>query len=84
MSISVKDRYERRLGLFPVTFDKNDNLIAHTEFCDYPMVIADHKIKDVNGLFPYWILLSDKKASKAPSSLDSHLTSFAFNEAVRD
>ena len=84
MSISVKDKFERRLGLFPVTFDKDDNLVAHTEFGDYPMVMPDHEIKDVNELFPGWMLLSYKKPAEASSSLTSHPTGFAFNEDIRD
>ena len=84
MVISVKDIFERRLGLFPVSFDKENNLIAHTGFGDYPMVMPDHKIKDVSELFPGWMLLSYKKAAEASSSLDNHPTSFAFDEEIRD
>jgi xylan 1,4-beta-xylosidase len=84
MTISVKDKFERRLGLFPVTFDKDDNLIAHTEFGDYPMVIPDHKIKNVSELFPGWMLLSYKKSAEASTSLDSHPPTRAFNEEIRD
>jgi xylan 1,4-beta-xylosidase len=84
MSISVKDRYERRLGLFPVTFDRNDNMVAHTEFGDYPMLIPDHKIRDVSELFPGWMLLSYKKMASASSSLDSHPPKLAFDEEIRD
>lgn len=84
MSISVKHKFERRIGLFPVTFDKEGNLIAHTEFTDYPMVMPDHKIKDVSELFPGWMMLSYKKEAEASSSLDANPVSLAFNEEVRD
>ncbi len=84
MTISVKDIFERRLGLFPVTFDKEGNMITHTEFGDYPMVMPDHKIKDVSELFPGWMLLSYKKAAEASSSLDNHPTTLAFDEEIRD
>ena len=84
MIVSVKDKFERRLGLFPVTFDKDDNIIAHTEFGDYPMVMPQRKYSDVSELFPGWMLLSYKKAAEASSSLDSNPTSLAFNEEVRD
>ena len=84
MTISVKDIFERRLGLFPVTFDKEGQMIAHTEFGDYPMVMPNHKIKDVSELFPGWMLLSYKKRGEASSSLDDHPTAFAFDEEIRD
>jgi len=84
MTISVKDIFERRLGLFPVNFDKEGNMIVHTEFGDYPMIIPDHKISNVSELFPGWMLLSYKKPSEASSSLDGHPTTLAFDENIRD
>ncbi|MGI8638271.1 MAG: family 43 glycosylhydrolase, partial [Segetibacter sp.] len=84
MSVSVKDRNERRLGLFPVTFDKQGLLVAHTEFSDYPMVMPNRKYNDVSELFPGWMMLSYKKTAEASSSIDSHPTNFAFDENVRD
>lgn len=84
MTISVKDIFERRLGLFPVTFDKDGYMITHTEFGDYPLVMPDHKIMDARELFTGWMLLSYKKAAQASSSLDDHPTSMAFDEEIRD
>jgi xylan 1,4-beta-xylosidase len=84
MVISVKHVFERRLGLIPVTFDKNDNMIAHTEFADYPMVMPDHKIKDISELYPGWMMLSYNKKAAASSSLDANPPSLAFNEEIRD
>ena len=84
MIISVREKFERRLGLFPVTFDKEGLLIAHTEFSDYPMVIPERKYNDVSELFPGWMMLSYKKTAEASSSLDAHPASLAFNEEVKD
>ncbi|MBC7401449.1 MAG: family 43 glycosylhydrolase [Mucilaginibacter sp.] len=84
MVISVKHRFERRLGLVPVTFDKNDNMIAHTEFADYPMVMPDHKIKDISELYPGWMMLSYNKKSEASSSLEANPPALAVNEEIRD
>jgi len=84
MTISVTDIFERRLGLFPVTFDKDGTMITHTEFGDYPMIMPDHKIKDVSKLFPGWMLLSYKKTATASSSLNDHPASLAFDEEIRD
>jgi len=84
MTISVKDIFERRLGLFPVTFDSAGNMVTHTEFGDYPMIMPDHKITDVSELFPGWMLLSYKKLGEASSSLDDHPIALAFDEEIRD
>ncbi|MDF2188732.1 family 43 glycosylhydrolase [Paraflavitalea sp. CAU 1676] len=84
MVISVKHIFERRLGLFPVTFDKDGQIIAHTEFADYPMVMPRHKIKDLRELFPGWMLLSYKKTVEASSALPAHEPALAVNEEVRD
>ncbi len=84
MTISVKDIFERRLGLFPVTFDAAGNMITHTEFGDYPMIMPDHKIKDISELFPGWMMLSYQKTAEASSSLQSHPVPLAFDEEIRD
>nr|WP_317039244.1 discoidin domain-containing protein [Mucilaginibacter sp. L294] len=59
-------------------------MITHTEFGDYPMVMPDHKIKDISELFPGWMMLSYKKAAQASSILEGHPVSFAFDEEIRD
>ena len=84
MSISVKHMFERRLGLFPVTFDNDGKMVAHTEFGDFPMIMPDHKYNDVSELFPGWMMISYNKKGEASSSLDSNPTSFAFNENIRN
>jgi len=84
MSISVKHMFERRLGLFPVTFDKEGKMIAHTEFGDLPTIMPDHKYKDVSELFPGWMMLSYNKSGEASSSLPSNPINLAFDENVRD
>ncbi|HZL11872.1 MAG TPA: family 43 glycosylhydrolase [Prolixibacteraceae bacterium] len=84
MSISVKHMFERRLGLFPVTFDQEGNMVAHTEFADLPIVMPDYKYKDVSELFPGWMILSYKKTAESSSSLESNPPTLAFNEEVRD
>jgi xylan 1,4-beta-xylosidase len=83
MTISVKDIFERRLGLFPVTFDGQGNMITHTEFGDYPMIMPDHKINNIGELYPGWMLLSYLKPAKASSSLDEHPAALAVDENIR-
>jgi len=84
MVISVKHIFERRLGLIPVTFDKDDNMIAHTTFADYPMVMPDHKIKNISEVYTGWMMLSCNKKVEVSSSLDSNQPPLAVNEEIRD
>ncbi|ETZ19177.1 discoidin domain-containing protein, partial [Pedobacter sp. V48] len=84
MVISVKHKFERRLGLIPVTFDKDGTLVAHTQFADYPMIMPNRKIKQVTELFPGWMMLSYKKSAEASSSLEPNPPSLALNEEIRD
>lgn len=84
MSISVKHIFERRLGLFPVTFDADGYMIAHTEFGDLPWIMPNYKYKDVSELFPSWMMLSYNAVVKASSSLDSNPPAYAVNEEIRE
>ncbi|HEY3372863.1 MAG TPA: family 43 glycosylhydrolase [Prolixibacteraceae bacterium] len=83
MSISVKHPFERRLGLFPVGFDKDGTMFSYNEFGDYPLIMPDHKYKDVNELKPGWALLSYNKKAKASSALDKDPIEYAFDEDIR-
>lgn len=83
MSISVKHIFERRLGLFPVTFDAQGNMVAHTEFGDLPWEMPKFKYTDVSELFPGWMMLSYNKKGYASSSLPTNPINYAFNEEIR-
>ena len=43
ISISVKNSFERRLGLWPAGFDKDDIMYCNTAFGDYPHYLPDRK-----------------------------------------
>ena len=83
MSVSVRERFERRLGLFPVEFDMDGVLWEDASFGDYPTIVPDHKIKDLDKFQPNWMLLSYSKKSDASSTLSQHPKTDAFNEDVR-
>ncbi|MGO1597345.1 MAG: family 43 glycosylhydrolase [Sphingobacterium sp.] len=85
MSVSVKEKFERRLGLFPVQFDKDGVMMADTKFGDYPTIMPDHKLEDINELSTGWMLLSyDDNKIEASSTLEEHSKENAFNENVRN
>jgi len=83
MQISVKNKFERRLGLFPAGFDDDGQLYCNTAFGDYPQRIdsgpADHR----KGRFTGWMLLSYKKTAVATSSDSAHSTDLAFDEDIQ-
>lgn len=83
ISISVKNNFERRLGIWPAGFDKDDVMYCNTSFGDYP-----HRIPSANsvtenaplgdGGFTGWMLLNYKK----PVTVSSTLNAFSPNNAV--
>jgi xylan 1,4-beta-xylosidase len=84
MSISVRHMFERRLGLFPATFDKDGVLRVFTAFGDYPTIMPDRKIDfEKESLFRNWMLLSFKKGAEASSSMEKFPAKNAIDEDIR-
>jgi xylan 1,4-beta-xylosidase len=83
ITISVKHKFERRLGLFPAFIDDDGVLFAYTGFGDYPFAIPEKKIQSPDEIFPGWMLLSYNKETKASSTLDGYESKNAVNEDIR-
>lgn len=81
--ISVKYKFERRIGMYPAGFDNDGTLYTITAFGDYPTSLplqpADHRF----GRFTGWMLLSYKKKAKASSTDSSYRAENAFDEDIR-
>lgn len=73
--MSVKNTFERRLGIWPAGFDKDDVMWCNTTFGDYPHYLPNTKTP---GAFTGWMLLNYDK----PVQVSSTLGSFAANKAV--
>ncbi|KAA6303054.1 MAG: Non-reducing end alpha-L-arabinofuranosidase BoGH43A [Candidatus Ordinivivax streblomastigis] len=85
MRISKRHSFERRLGLFPVYFDENDVLYAHTVLTDYPFVIPSEKVDfKTTDCSKNWNLLSYKKPVSASSSYTPYVPDNANNEEVEN
>ncbi|MGQ8334956.1 family 43 glycosylhydrolase [Sunxiuqinia sp. A32] len=69
VTISQKHMFERRLALFPTFFDDDGELYSRTCFGDFPMIIPNRMIKNVDELFPNWMLLSYNKPVLVSSEL---------------
>jgi xylan 1,4-beta-xylosidase len=83
MSISIKHMFERRLGLFPVFFDKDGIMYTYTGYGDFPFKVPSKKISSPDELFPQWMLLSYDKPVEVSSELDGHPKNYAADEEIR-
>ncbi len=87
--LSVKNTFERRLGIWPTGFDADGTMWCNTTFGDYPHYIPSGTIKDgygENGLSPYftgWMLLNYNKPVQSSSTLGSYGPNNAVDELMK-
>lgn len=76
--LSVKNNFERRIGIWPAGFDKDDLMWCNTAFGDYPYYLPG---KSPDGtLRPQWNLLNYKKPITVSSTLGSYYANNASDE----
>ncbi|MFH1121526.1 MAG: family 43 glycosylhydrolase [Bacteroidota bacterium] len=78
IAISVKNNFERRLGLWPAGFDSNDVMYCNTVFGDYPHYLPKGKANHLESRFTGWMLLNYNK----PVTVSSTYGGFYPNNAV--
>lgn len=86
ISISVKNNFERRIGLWPAGFDGDDVLYCNTEFGDYPHYLTpvpSSKESGMNSLFTGWMLLNYNKPVQVSSTLGGYYPNFAVDENIK-
>lgn len=76
--ICVKNTWERRMGIWPTGFDKDDVMYCNTAFGDYPLYLPSANKPAAADAGPGWMLLNYKK----PVTVSSTLASFYANNAV--
>lgn len=83
--ISTKNNFERRLGIWPAGFDKDDILYSNTAFGDYPTFLPEFsKNSDhFKGLFASWMLLNYNKPVQVSSTLGGFQPNFAVDEDIK-
>jgi hypothetical protein len=75
--ICVKNTWERRIGIWPAGFDRDDVMWCNTAFGDYPLYLpAERKPNGPAG--PGWMLIN----YKTPVTVSSTLGTFHANNAV--
>jgi len=75
--ICVKNTWERRIGIWPTGFDKDDVMWTNTAFGDYPLYLPSQR-KEGGPAGPGWMLINYKK----PVTVSSTLGGFNANNAV--
>ncbi len=70
--LSVKNNFERRLGIWPAGFDKDDAMWCNTAFGDYPHYLPSATKHEYGTGFTGWMLLNYKKPISVSSTLGSH------------
>lgn len=78
IAISVKNNFERRIGIWPTGFDKDDVMYCNTAFGDYPTYLPDGKEDHLKSRFTGWMLLNYNK----PVTVSSTFGGFSSNNAV--
>jgi xylan 1,4-beta-xylosidase len=71
ITISQKQIFERRLGLYPAFYDDEGTLYSITRYGDYPLIMPDGKVDGWDDIFPGWMLLSYGKNVETSSSVDT-------------
>ncbi|WP_159799347.1 family 43 glycosylhydrolase [Flavobacterium sp. MK4S-17] len=84
MVISVKNNFERRLGIWPAGFDKDDVMYCNTAYGDYPTYLpAENKGHMGMNSFAGWMLLNYNKPVQVSSTLGAFKPNFAVDEDIK-
>lgn len=81
--LSLKYKFERRIGLYPTAFDRDGVMYCSTAFGDYPCWNADRDIKNPFDRFTGWMLLSYGKPVKVSSTDSIYVSSNLTDENIR-
>lgn len=88
--VSVKNTFERRIGIWPTGFDKDDKMFCNTTFGDYPHYIPaagiDGSQYGKDGKSPYftgWMLLNYNKPVQVSSTLGGYVPNNAVDELTK-
>lgn len=83
IAISVKNNFERRLGIWPAGFDHDDVLYCNTAYGDYPHFLPSGKADHLQSRFSGWMLLNYNKPVQVSSVLGGYTPNFAVDEDIK-
>ena len=79
--VSVREWFERRVGLFPVFFAANGRMFARTVFSDYPYAIPDRKVDfEKEDVWTGWFDLAQFKPVKVSSAAALEKPIYSFHK----
>ncbi len=88
--VSVKNTFERRLGIWPTGFDKDGTMFCNTAFGDYPHYLPsaaingnEYGIDGKSAYFSGWMLLNYNKPVQVSSTLGGYLPNNAVDELTK-
>lgn len=81
--ISVKNNFERRIGIWPAGFDKEDVLYTNTVFGDYPHYLPNGQADHLQSRFTGWMLLNYNRPVTVSSTLGGYLPNNAVDENIK-
>lgn len=81
--ISVKNNFERRIGIWPAGFDKDDIMYCNTAFGDYPHYLPTTKADHLTSQFTGWMLLNYNKPVQVSSSMNGYPANYAVDENIK-
>lgn len=83
--ISTKNNFERRLGIWPSGFDKDDVMYCNTSYGDYPTLLPEFaKGNDFSkDMFAGWMLLNYQKPVQTSSTLGGYQPNYAVDEDIK-
>jgi hypothetical protein len=83
MVVSVKNNFERRVGIWPTGFDKEDVMYTNTAFGDYPHYLPTKADDHLKSRFTGWMLLNYNKPVQVSSTLGGYRENYAVDESIR-
>lgn len=89
--LSVKNNFERRIGIWPAGFDKDDVMWCNTAFGDYPHFIPQarfsspttYEANQQNPYFTGWMLLNYNKPVQVSSTLGGFHANYSVDENLK-
>jgi len=83
IAISVKNNFERRIGIWPAGFDKDGIMYCNQAFGDYPTYLPAGPEDHLKSRFTGWMLLNYNKPVLVSSTFGSYSANFAVDEDIR-
>lgn len=81
--LSVKNNFERRIGIWPTGFDTAGIMYCNTAFGDYPHWLPSGPANHLESRFTGWMLLNYQKPITVSSTLGGHAANYAVDENMK-